>query len=62
MKVKVNIIHTRCILRSEAVTASDLRMHHVPCLMMMTSIDSEESFARDRHTHTASSMLTFSKS
>ena len=44
MKVKVNIINTRCITVSEAVT--------MPSLMMMTSILSEESVARNRHTHT----------
>ena len=40
MKVKVNIIHTWCIM-SEAVTVSNL---------MMTFIVSEESLARDMHT------------
>ena len=52
MKVKVNIIITSCILMSEAVT--------VPSLMMMTSIISEESLARDTHTQTdtVSSMLS----
>ena len=44
MKVKVNIINTSHILISEAVT--------VPRLMIMTWIVSEESLARDRHTHT----------
>ena len=42
MKVKVNIINTGCILKSEAVI--------VPSLMMMTSTVSEESLERDRHT------------
>ena len=32
----------------------------VPNVMMITSIASEESLASDRHTGTASSMLTFS--
>ena len=45
MKMKVNIINTWCILISEAVT--------VPSLTMMTSTVSEESLARDTHTHTA---------
>ena len=45
MKVKINIINTLyCILMSEAVT--------VPSLMMTTSIISEDSLARDTHTHT----------
>ena len=43
-EIKVNIINTRCILISEAVT--------VPCLMMIASIVSEESLARDTHTQT----------
>ena len=44
MKVKANIINTWCIIMSEAVT--------VPRLMMMASIVSEESLARDARTHT----------
>ena len=44
MKVKVNIIHTRCTLVSEAIT--------VPSLTMMTSTVSEESLARNTHIHT----------
>ena len=43
MKVKVNIINAWCILMPEAVT--------VLSGMMMTSIISEESHARDRHAH-----------
>ena len=42
MKVRFNMIKTGCILISQAVT--------VPNLMMMTSIVSEESLARDRRT------------
>ena len=41
MKVKINIINTRCMLMSEAVT--------MPSLTMMTSTGSEESLARDTH-------------
>ena len=48
MKVKVNIIKTRCITVSEAVT--------MPSFRLMTATVSEESLARgtqtDRHTHT----------
>ena len=44
MKVEVNIIHTWCILMSEAVT--------VPGWMMMTLIVSEESLARDTRSRT----------
>ena len=57
MKVEVNIISTRCISMSEAAT--------VPSLMMMTSIVSKESLARDTHTHTdrhVSSKLKFAQS
>ena len=50
VKVKVNIINTWYILMSEAVT--------IPSLMMMTSTVSEESLARDTHTH-ASSIANF---
>ena len=50
----VKTIDTLCIIISEAVT--------VASLMMMTSIVSEESLARDGHTQThtdtVSSMLT----
>ena len=56
MKVKDNIINTRCILMSEAVT--------VQSLTVMTSTISQESLARDRHTHRqtrVSSKLTFSE-
>ena len=42
MNVKVNIINTRCILVSGAVT--------LPSVTVMTSIVSEESLARDRYT------------
>ena len=42
MKAKVNIINTRCILMFEAVT--------MPSLIMITSIVSEESLARDTRT------------
>ena len=42
MKVKVNIMNMRCNIMSEAVT--------IPSLMMMTSIVSEESLARDTQT------------
>ena len=42
-KVKANIINTWCMTMSEAVTMRSL--------MMMTSIVSEESPARDPHTH-----------
>ena len=44
MKVKVNIINMSCISMSEAV--------NVPSLIMMTSIVSKESLARDTHRHT----------
>ena len=44
MKVKANIINTWCIPVTEAVT--------VPSLMMITLVVSEESLARDTHTHT----------
>ena len=55
MKVKVNVINTWCISMSEAVI--------VLSLMMMTSIVTEESLARDTHTHTYMlSTLTFAKS
>ena len=43
MKVKVNIINTRCFAISDAVT--------VPNLMMITLIVSEVSLARDTHKH-----------
>ena len=43
MKVKVNIINTRYLTMSEAVT--------VPRLITMTSIVSKESLAMDTHTH-----------
>ena len=52
MKVRVNIINTRCIIMSEAVT--------VPSLTMMTSTVSEASLARDTQTHRlGSSKLKF---
>ena len=54
MKVKVNIINMSCISMSEAV--------NVPSLIMMTSIVSKESLARDTHTQTdrqVSSKLKF---
>ena len=44
MKDKVNILNTRCIIRSEAVT--------VPSVTMMTSTVSKESLARDAQTRT----------
>ena len=44
MKVKINIISTRCILMSEAVT--------MPSSMMMTLIVSDESRAKGTHTNT----------
>ena len=50
MKVKVNIVNTRCIGMCEAVT--------MPSLMMITSIVSEESLARDTHTATATDRQT----
>ena len=57
MKVNVNIINTCCIPMSDAVT--------VPSLTIMTLIVSEESLARDRHTHRQTHRLyyiiTFSK-
>ena len=44
MKIKVNIINTRCISMSETVT--------MPSLMTMASTVSEESLAGDTHTYT----------
>ena len=44
MKVKVNMINTWCVTMSEARTMQSV--------MMMTSIVSEESLARDTHTQT----------
>ena len=43
MNIKVNTITTICSTMSEAVTVSNV--------MMVTLISSEESLARDRHTH-----------
>ena len=54
MEVKVNIINTRYMPMSEAVT--------VPSLMMMTSTVSEESLARDTHTDSGSYTLKFATS
>ena len=47
MNVKFNIINARCITMFEALTMRSL--------MMMTSMVSEESLARDTHTQTHSS-------
>ena len=46
MKVKVNIVKTRCIIMSEAVTMQSLRM------MTVSVIVSEESLVNVRDTHT----------
>ena len=51
MKVQVNIINTRCLFMSEAVT--------VPSSRMRTSTVSEESLVRDTHTQTGLSVLKF---
>ena len=51
MKVKVNIINTRCIIMSEAVTVTNL--------MMMTLILSFRGIACEGQTHTKTQTQTW---